>query len=155
MRLLPLLALCLFPAPVLAQHGPAQKPAILLDGLGPAHHPVSTKNTEAQKFFDQGLRLIFAFNHDEAHRAFQKAAELDPKLAMAHWGMALAVGPNYNLDAEEAQLKAAYASIQKALQLVQDAPPHERAYIQALAKRYAADPKKADKKQLALDYKQA
>src|SRR6266404_3937819 len=84
--------------------------ATLLDGLGDIHHPVSTKNAEAQKFFDQGLRLIFAFNHDEARRSFQRAVELDPKLAMAHWGLALAVGPNYNLDAMEAQLKEAYAS---------------------------------------------
>src|SRR5438105_2925486 len=113
-----------------------QKPAVLLEGLGSIHHPVSTKNAEAQKFFDQGLRLLYAFNHDEAHRAFQRAAELDPKLALAHWGMALAVGPNYNLDAQEAQLLAAYASIQKALALAKDAPEHERAYIEALAQRY-------------------
>jgi tetratricopeptide (TPR) repeat protein len=76
-------------------------------------------------------------------------------MAMAHWGMALAVGPNYNLDAEEAALKAAYKSIQKALELSTDAPEHEKAYIAALAKRYSADPKKSDKKQLARDYKQA
>src|SRR5262245_35112419 len=82
-------------------HPPAkqQKPAVLLEGLGSVHHPVSTKNAEAQKFFNQGLRLLYAFNHDEAHRSFQRAADLDPNLAMAHWGMALAVGPNYNLDA--------------------------------------------------------
>jgi tetratricopeptide (TPR) repeat protein len=140
-----------------ADHPPANKssPAVLLDGLGDIHHPVSTKVPQAQKFFDQGLRLIFAFNHDEAHRAFQQAAELDPKLAMAHWGMALAVGPNYNLDAQEAQLKAAYASIQKALTLAKEAPEHERVYIEALAKRYAADPKTADKKERALAYKEA
>jgi tetratricopeptide (TPR) repeat protein len=134
---------------------PASKPAVLLDGLGSVHHPVSTNKPEAQKFFDQGLRLIYAFNHDEANRAFARAAELDPQLAMAHWGMALAVGPNYNLDAEETQLKAAYASIQKAQKLAKNAPEHERAYIAALAGRYAADPRKADRKQLALNYKQA
>ncbi len=131
------------------------KAAVLIEGLGPIHHPVSTKNAEAQKFFDQGLRLIYAFNHDEAHRAFARAAELDNGLAMAHWGMALAVGPNYNLDAEESQLKSAYASIQKAIELSKNAPEHEQAYILALAKRYAADPKKADKKQQALAYKNA
>src|SRR5438046_856699 len=85
-----------------AKDGPA---AVLMEGLGNLHHPLSTKNTEAQKFFDQGLRLIYAFNHDEALRSFRRAAELDPALAMAHWGMALAVGPNYNVDAMEEQLK--------------------------------------------------
>src|SRR5712692_643310 len=67
-----------------------------MSGLGDLHHPVSTSNAEAQHFFDQGLRLIYAFNHDEAARSFQRAAELDPKLAMAYWGIAEAVGPNYN-----------------------------------------------------------
>ena len=67
-----------------------------MTGLGNLHHPVSTKNLEAQKFFDQGLRFIYAFNHDEAARSFQHAAELDPKLAIAWWGVAEAVGPNYN-----------------------------------------------------------
>jgi tetratricopeptide (TPR) repeat protein len=138
------------------QHpAPDRKPAVLLDGLGAVHHPVSTNNADAQKYFDQGLRLLYAFNHDEAHRAFARVAELDPQLAMAHWGMALAVGPNYNLDAEETQLKAAYASIETAQKLAKNAPEHERAYVAALAGRYAADPKKADKKQLALTYKQA
>src|SRR5580704_17470889 len=62
------------------------KPAVLMSGLGDLHHPVSTKNPQAQQFFDQGLRLIYAFNHDEAARSFRRAAELDPKLAMAYWG---------------------------------------------------------------------
>jgi len=72
------------------------KPITMMTGLGDLHHPVSTKNAQAQEFFDQGLRLIYAFNHDEAARSFQKAAELDPKLAIAYWGIAEAVGPNYN-----------------------------------------------------------
>jgi len=63
-----------------------EKPVVLMSGLGNLHHPVSTKNAEAQQFFDQGLRLIYAFNHDEAARSFQRAAELDPQLAMAWWG---------------------------------------------------------------------
>jgi tetratricopeptide (TPR) repeat protein len=141
----------------LADHPPAgdNTPAVVMDGLGTLQHPVSTKNTEAQKFFDQGLRLIYAFNHDEALRAFRKAAELDPGLAMAYWGMALAVGPNYNVDAIEAQLKDAYAAIGKAKELAKAAPPHEQDYVAALARRYAADPKTADKKKLALAYKEA
>src|SRR5215470_10556108 len=63
---------------------PAAKPATMMSGLSDLHHPVSTTNAEAQKFFDQGLRLIYAFNHDEAARSFQRAGELDPKLAMAY-----------------------------------------------------------------------
>jgi hypothetical protein len=90
------LLLCL---PLIAQdhstHGQT-KPATLVSGLGNLHHPVSMSNPEAQKFFDQGLRFIYAFNHDEAARSFQRAAELDPKLAIAYWGVAEAVGPNYN-----------------------------------------------------------
>ena len=62
---------------------------VLMAGLGEVHHPVSTKNIQAQQFFDQGLKLVFGFNHDEARRSFQRAAELDPKLAMAWWGVAL------------------------------------------------------------------
>src|SRR5262245_26678162 len=75
---------------------PAAKPATLMNGLGDLHHPVTTSNPEAQKFFDQGLRLIYAFNHEEAARSFQQAAKLDPKMPMAYWGIAEAVGPNYN-----------------------------------------------------------
>lgn len=135
--------LFLIAAPALADHKekmPARK-AVLMEGLGDIHHPVSTKNAEAQKFFDQGLRLIYAFNHDEAHLSFERAAELDPKLAMAHWGMALAVGPNYNLDADAAALKKAYASIQKAVALSKNAPEEEQTYIKVLSNRYSDDPK--------------
>src|SRR5216684_1290670 len=98
-------ALCL---PVLAQEhehaAPAKGKAVtLMSGLGNWRHPVSTTNAQAQAFFDQGLRLIYAFNHDEAARSFQHAAELDPKLAMAYWGVAEAVGPNYNDPASDAR----------------------------------------------------
>jgi hypothetical protein len=98
--------------------------------------------------------MIFAFNHDEATRSFQRAAELDPRLAMAHWGMALALGANYILPAEPDREKSAYAALQKALALAAKAPEQGRAYIEALAKRYSPDPN-ADLKQLAVDYKQA
>jgi len=135
--------------------GKGDAPAMLMDGLGNIHHPVSTKNPDAQKFFNQGLRLIYAFNHDEALRSFRKAAEMDPGLAMAYWGMALAVGPNYNVDAMEAQLKDAYEAITKAQELAGQASTAEKAYIAALAKRYAKDPKTADKKALSLAYKEA
>src|ERR1700682_3660264 len=68
--------------------------AVLMPGLGNVHHAVSTKSREAQQFFDQGLKLVYGFNHDEARRSFQRATELDPKLAMAWWGVALTLGPN-------------------------------------------------------------
>src|SRR5450755_2783585 len=119
----------------------AMKPVTIMTGLGDLHHPVSTKNVKAQAFFDQGLRLIFAFNHDEAARSFQKAAELDPKLAMAYWGIAEAVGPNYNDPASEDRFKQAHGAIQKAVDLSANASEAERAYISAMAKRFPADPK--------------
>ena len=81
-------------------------PATLMQGYGDLQHPVSTNNPQAQQFFDQGLRQIYAFNHDEAAQSFQRAAELDPKLAMAHWGVAEAVGPNYNDPASDDRLAA-------------------------------------------------
>src|ERR1041385_5925736 len=92
------IVLSLIPAAVFSQHqhpSPADgKPASLTEGLGEHHHPVSTTNAEAQRFFDQGLTLVYAFNHEAAIRAFKRAAELDPNLAMAHWGVAMALGPN-------------------------------------------------------------
>jgi tetratricopeptide (TPR) repeat protein len=130
------------------------KPASLIEGLGEHHHPVSTTNAEAQRFFDQGLAFVYAFNHDEAIRSFKRAAELDPGLAMAHWGVALALGPNINLDIDAAREKLAYEAIQKAVALAAKAPEHERAYIEALQKRYSNDPK-ADLKKLEIDYKNA
>jgi len=117
------------------------RPVTLVTGLGDLHHPVSTRNGEAQKFFDQGLRFIYAFNHDEAARSFQKAAELDPKLAMAWWGVAEAVGPNYNDPASEERFKQAHQAIQKASELSAGAAANEKAYIAAMALRFPSDPK--------------
>jgi tetratricopeptide (TPR) repeat protein len=126
-----------------------------MEGLGTHHHPVATANREAQRFFDQGLILLYAFNHDEAARSFRRAAELDPQLAMAWWGVALALGPNYNLPAvAPEQAKAAHEALQKALRLAGGAPEHERTYIKALAARYSADPK-ADGKRLLRAYAKA
>jgi tetratricopeptide (TPR) repeat protein len=129
-------------------------PVVLVTGLGDLHHPVSTKNPQAQQFFDQGLRFIFAFNHDEAARSFQHAAELDPKLAMAYWGVAEAVGPNYNDPADSERYKQAHEAVQKALDLSSIASAGDQAYIQALAKRFPADPK-SDLKKAAEDYRDA
>jgi hypothetical protein len=136
-----------------AAHAPV-KPATLMSGYGDLHHPVSTKNPQAQQFFDQGLRQIYAFNHDEAARSFQRAADLDAKLAMAYWGVAEAVGPNYNDPASDERFAAAHAAIQKALDLSANASPVEQAYIQAMALRFPADPK-ADRRQAAEAYHDA
>src|SRR5438477_8602115 len=126
----------------------------LVTGLGDLHHPVSTQNPQAQQFFDQGLRFIYAFNHDEAARSFQHAAELDPKLAMAYWGFAEAVGPNYNDPADPDRYKHAHDAVQKAVDLSSAASPSEQAYIQALAKRFPADPK-SDLRKAAEEYRDA
>ena len=151
------LALCM---PVFSQEhpehvGPAKaKSATLMTGYGTWHHPVSTQNAQAQAFFDQGLRLIYSFNHDEAARSFHRAAELDPKLAMAYWGIAEAVGPNYNDPASEGRFVQAHAAIEKAQTLVADASESDKAYIAALAMRFPADPK-SDLRAAAEQYRDA
>ena len=122
--------------------GPApEKPAVLMPGLSSLHHPVSTTNTEAQQFFDQGLRLVYAFNHDEAARSFRRATELDAKLAMAWWGVALAVGPNYNLPVDPEHEKIAVEAVDKAKALSAGAPQIEKDYIDALARRFSHEAK--------------
>lgn len=117
-----------------------EPPVRLMPGLGNVHHPVSAKNKEAQQFFDQGLKLVYGFNHDEARRSFMRAAELDPKLAMAHWGVALTLGPNYNLPVDPERERAGYDAVQRAVALKQNASEPERAYIDALTVRYSNDP---------------
>jgi tetratricopeptide (TPR) repeat protein len=150
-----LVVLCFCSATV-AQHEMHAKPktATLMAGLGDLHHPVSSSNPQAQQFFDQGLRLIYAFNHDEAAHSFQHAADLDPKLAMAYWGVAEAVGPNYNDPASDDRFKAAHDAIQKAIDLQGNASDSEKAYIAAMAKRFPADIK-ADRRKAAEDYRDA
>ena len=136
-------------------HAPAAgKPATLMTGLGRLHHPIATRSAEAQRFFDQGLTLVYGFNHDEAVRAFRRAAELDPASPMPHWGIALALGPNINLDVDPDREQAAYDEAQRARALAASAPANERAYVDALVTRYSNDPK-ADLKALAVQYKDA
>ena len=131
------------------------RPAVLMPGLGQHHHTISTKNPEAQRFFDQGLTLVFGFNHEEAERSFRRAAELDPHSAMAFWGIALALGPCINnVDLDPPHEKAAYEAEQKALSLAPDATERERAYIQALAKRYSPNAN-VDLRKLDADYANA
>jgi tetratricopeptide (TPR) repeat protein len=111
-----------------------------LEGLGNYHFTVTTANTESQEFFDQGLRLTYAFNHSEALRAFKEAVRLDPDNAMAYWGWALVLGPNLNLPMVPDVAPQAYKAIQAAIKLKDQVSKKERAYIDALATRYAKNP---------------
>ncbi len=136
-----------------AQHNhPAanSKPAELLEGLGNHSHPIATQSKLAQQFFDQGVALIYGFNHDEAARLFARAAELDPASPMPHWGIALALGPNYNLPPMPEREEKAWKAITRALELSKNAPENERAYVEALATRYSKDPSEDRKKLGAL-----
>jgi tetratricopeptide (TPR) repeat protein len=130
------------------------KSAALMPGHGQHHHTISTKNPEAQRFFDQGLTLVFAFNHEEAARSFRRASELDPQSAMAFWGIALALGPCINLDVDPPHEKAAYDAVQKALLLSPGVTQKERDYIHALATRYSPD-SKVDLRKLDVEYAHA
>ncbi|HUU32639.1 MAG TPA: hypothetical protein VMW48_01185 [Vicinamibacterales bacterium] len=112
---------------------------------------MATASPEAQKFFDQGFDLVVGFNHEEAVRSFTHAAELDPKAAMPHWGIAWALGPNYNVDIDDARSVQAHAAMQQALALAAGGPDSERAYIEAMAIRFSTDPK-ADRASLARQY---
>jgi tetratricopeptide (TPR) repeat protein len=124
--------------------------------LGNYHHPITTKNAEAQTYFNQGLTLLYGFNHDEAARYFRRAAELDPEAAMPYWGLALSIGPNYNDTAvDEARAKTTYDAVQNALQRAPKASAREQDYIRALAKRYRSPNPKSDWKRFHLDYSKA
>ncbi len=112
----------------------------LYDNLGSLHHEITTSVPRAQNYFDQGLRLLYAFNHAESIRAFEEAEGLDPSCAMCAWGQALAYGPNINAPMDPESGKAAYAAIQRALANAGKVSPREGAHIEALAKRYAAVP---------------
>ena len=129
--------------------------APLLNGLGKLHHPITTSNPLAQRYFDQGLTLVYAFNHEEAARSFEYAARLDPKCAMAYWGVALARGPNYNeSEIDASREKIAAEAIGKAQARAAGAGASEQAYIRAMAKRVSLDPK-ADQKKLGANYRDA
>jgi len=140
-RLLPLAAVvvisaCAKPAP----ESTAPK-APLYDNLGAYHHAITTRSPEAQKYFDQGFTLSYAFNHAEAIRSFRQGIALDPDCAMCYWGVAFAYGPNINAPITEEAAKEGFAAIEQARLHGAGATEAERAYIEALAKRYAADPK--------------
>jgi tetratricopeptide (TPR) repeat protein len=115
--------------------------APLYSDLGSYGQVITTASSEAQKYFDQGLTLSYAFNHAEAIRAFRQAAELDPSCAMCYWGVAFALGPNINAPITEDAAREAWQAIEEARKRSASASERERAYINALAKRYTADPR--------------
>ena len=135
------LALFMVVLAALASHSDvlvAAEPPVPFYEVGSLSRAITTASPEAQKYFDQGLAFMFAFNHDEAIRSFQRAAELDPGCAMAHWGVALANGPHINnpvLPPERA--KAAWEALVRAQAAAAGASPVEKALIEALAARYA------------------
>ena len=120
---------------------PVASPGIpLYDNLGSHHHPITTTVPSAQRYFDQGLRLVFAFNHEEAVASFEEAGRLDPETAMAFWGIALALGPNINAPMSAGQERRAYEAVRKARTLSSNVSLREQAYIDALATRYSPGP---------------
>jgi tetratricopeptide (TPR) repeat protein len=110
--------------------------AQLFVDLGPLHRAVTTKVPEAQAYFDQGLKLTYGFNHDEATRSFAKAAVLDPSCASCFWGVALTLGPNYNVPMLPDRARAAWVALEAARAQAAHATPVEQALVAALGKRY-------------------
>lgn len=157
-RLLAAAALLLLAATAGAQghhHHPFQPAAgefPLIPGMGDLHHPVSTTDPTAQRYFDQGLTLIYGFNYDGAYKSFEQARAKDRNLAMAEWGMALAMGANINIDIDSERMKTAVEHIARAWALLPHASERERDYIEALSSRYSLT---TPKDQLAIAYSQA
>lgn len=112
----------------------------LYENLGSLHHPITTGHPKAQQYFDQGLRLVYAFNHEEAINSFEQALLFDDQAAMAWWGIALALGPNINALMGAAEERRAFEAVARAKRLSDGSSPSERAYIEALAVRYASQP---------------
>jgi tetratricopeptide (TPR) repeat protein len=136
------------------QHEQVSTTAPLFDSLGNYHHPISSRNPQAQRYFNQGLILAYGFNHAEALRSFQQAAALDPNCAICYWGMAYVLGPNINAVMEDSAVPTAWDAIQKAIALSPHASEKERAYIAALAARYTPQPV-SDRVALNLAYAKA
>lgn len=129
----------------------SNKKAPKFDGLKGIDFKISTNHQEAQYYFNQGLMLAYGFNHAEAARSFYEASRLDSNCAMAYWGFAYVLGPNYNGGMEEDNFQRAYNAVQKAKKLSKDCTPKEIALIDALITRYTANPP-ADRKPLDIAY---
>ena len=112
----------------------------LLGNLGSYHRAIKTSNADAQKFFDEGLTLLYGFNHEESFKSFQLAAAKDPASPMPHWGMSLALGTNINDTAPADRLKQAYAHLSEAEKRRNGGSAVEQGLVDALGKRYVADP---------------
>lgn len=139
-------------APQIQATGAVQVP--LYQDLGTHHDPITTSLPVVQRYFDQGLRLYYAFNHQEAIRSFEEGARLDPDCAMCYWGIALSHGPNINAPMDAAAGRLASAALQQALTHENKVSARERALIRALATRYATEPP-ADRDELDAAYSRA
>jgi tetratricopeptide (TPR) repeat protein len=131
-------ALLLVTPSLLAQQAAAPPP--LYTDLGTHHKAVGTRVPVAQQYFDQGLRLVYGFNHAEAIRSFTRATELDSTCAMCWWGIAYAYGPHVNAGMDSASGVKAYQAAQKALSQSRNGSPSEQAYARAISARYTAVP---------------
>ncbi|MGA7927977.1 MAG: hypothetical protein WCA20_18555 [Candidatus Sulfotelmatobacter sp.] len=138
------------------QAGRTPAPGTFQHSFDALHHPVTTKNVQAQRLFDQGLGLIYALDSIGAADSFQHAAALDPNMAMADWGIAYALGSDYYYPTpgDPARERAAYEALQNALTLSAHGPEVERAYITALSKRYCNCPN-PNREQQAVDFRNA
>lgn len=147
---------CERPAANATRAAPSPDAAVppLFDGFGDLHRDVGTRVPEAQRYFDQGLRMAYGFNHEAAGRAFAEAARLDPLCAMCVWGQALVLGPNINLPMDPSLAKDATALASRAAALAASARPADRALIQALQVRYV-DPAPDDRSALDRAYADA
>jgi len=129
-------------------------PPPLFNNLGTYSQKITTTSPQAQAYFDQGLRLVYAFNHLEAQRAFREATRLDPDCAMCYWGITLTYGSNYNSPTDAERERGAWEAVQKARALAAKATPRERATIEAQAVRHSPDAK-ADRAALDRAYADA
>ena len=128
--------------------------APLYENLGDRHHRITTRSPLAQNYFDQGLILVYGFNHAEAVKSFERATQLDPNCGMCYWGIALALGPNINAPMSQDAVPQAYRAVQKAVKLAPQASKQEQNYILALSKRYS-DTFTSDRQSLDLAYAKA
>ena len=119
-------------------HHQGQTP--IYDNLGTYHMAVTTRSAVAQQYFDQGLRLTYGFNHDEAIKSYREGIREDSTCAMCWWGVAYALGPNINVPMDTAAVRPAWEAVQQAVKLAPLGSDRERAYIRALQARYSADP---------------
>jgi len=122
------------------RHGTSEGAPPLYEGLGTLTQTITTQSPQAQAYFDQGLRLLYAFNHLEAQRSFREATRLDPSCAMCYWGIALTYGANYNSPTDADREKGALEAVRKAVALGDRVTAREWANIEALTKRHSAEP---------------